>query len=154
MSLPEFSSLPALAWLKVVRVDGAYFWADLVPDNACATGGCGASGTGCQTNAFARLLTKQPLLKFPLPAHINLQINDQVLMSLPEETLFQMTWWVYGASMLALIAGVALGVWLSGDGLGLLLGIVFLSGTWMILNRYFSRHQPQIIEVKPITENR
>lgn len=153
MSLPEFSSIPALAWLKVVRVDGASFWAESVPDNACATGGCGASGAGCQTNAFARLLTKQPLLKFPLPTHITLQVNDRVLMSLPEETLFQLTWWVYSASLLALIAGVAVGVYLSGDGLGVLLGIIALSGTWIILNRYFSRHQPQIIEVNSITEN-
>jgi len=34
--------------------------------SACHTGGCGAGGLGCQTNAFARLLKRAPALKLKL----------------------------------------------------------------------------------------
>lgn len=153
--LPELveETQETLAWLKVVRVSDSYFWAESVPENSCATASCGASGAGgCQTNAFARLLSKSPLLKFPLPDAITLAVADEVLVAISGKQLLQLTIWGYGGALFALIVGVALGQWWGGDALALVLGLLMLLLSWIVLNRYFLTLNPQVREVKPSVE--
>jgi positive regulator of sigma E activity len=137
------------AWLRVVRVENAFFWAELIADNTCATASCGAGATGCHTNALARLFMKQPLLKFSLPvSHLSLAKGDQVLVCFPERRLMFLSLLTYGVALISLLLGVALGQFLGGDGLAFVFGCLALLISWFLLNRHFLNLTPQIQEIR------
>jgi positive regulator of sigma E activity len=142
-------SVKETARLQVIEVTEEHFFAQPIPDNGCTTGHCGAGGLGCQTNAFARLLFPQsPRLKFSIPAHMKIKQGDEVLVDMAQDRLLWMSLSVYGGSLLTLIAGIALGQYWWGDWGGLTLGILALLSSWHILNRYFVRFSPEIIDIK------
>lgn len=119
-----------------------------VSSDSCSSGGCGSS-LGCSSNAFTGLFLRQPLLR--LKRQPGVCEGDWLLLSLPEGALLRLVGWAYGAPLLGLLLGAALGQWLSGDLLALLLGVLALLTVWWGVGRVGIQTEPDIVSIQKST---
>jgi positive regulator of sigma E activity len=115
----------------------------------CTTGGCGASGVGCQSNVFTGLFAPAPLLKLK-SVPINIRIGDRLLLALPRRALFKMAFWGYGLPLLALLIGLFFGQRLAGDWGALMTGMSALLLTWLVIGKLGLVVEPRILEIKAV----
>jgi sigma-E factor negative regulatory protein RseC len=136
------------AMAQVVAIDNDLIEVQLLLESSCSSGACGASGAGCQTNAFARLLTQQPKIRLP-KSQDGIQIGDKLLLNLPRSALHFSLILGYLLPLVSLLIGAALGQWLSGDLLAFLLALFFVVLTWWLTGRLRLSLSPNIVKVNP-----
>jgi positive regulator of sigma E activity len=138
-------------WAEVRQRRGDDVFVAVVSDNnSCATGGCGASGAGCQTNAFVGLFSPAPLLKL-VNVPTDIHTGDWLLLSLPRRAVFQLAALGYGLPLLMLLVGLWLGQTLAGDLGALTLGMSSLLLAWLIIGKLGLAISPTILEVKSVS---
>lgn len=116
--------------------------------SSCHTGGCGANGLGCQSNAFARLLTRPPALTLKLPATESVSVGDALLLSLSQQALVKFSLMAYGVPLLALLVGMALGQILADDWGALCLGSLWLLSSWYLVGKLSMDAKPQVHDIQ------
>jgi positive regulator of sigma E activity len=119
--------------------------------NSCSTGGCGASGLGCQTNAFARLLKRAPALKLSLPIEQKVNVGDVLLLSLSASALMRLSLMAYGLPLLALLFGMAIGQLLLDDKGALLFGGFALLSSWYLIGKLNIDCTPSVQDIQRMT---
>ncbi len=116
-------------------------------DSACHSGGCGAGGLGCQTNAFAHLLKRAPALKLPLSLAEGVGVGDRLLLSLSQQALMKLSLMAYGLPLLALLVGMALGQKLADDVGALMLGGAALLSSWYLVGKLSLDCTPSVHDI-------
>jgi len=116
----------------VVGIEGDAAVLEVVRKNPC--GMCGQT-RGCGASLFGKLLGHRNNL-FKVVNSLSARIGDHVVVGIDEKAFLASSVAVYGVPLLLMLAGAAIGtllapsggdVWpLSGAGLGLLLGLVWL----------------------------
>lgn len=135
------------AWAEVIAIEPAMMVVRLLSeDQSCGTASCGAAGVGCQTNAFARLLARQPALRLPLPVE-KVTVADKLCLQISYPTLLRLSLMGYLLPLLALLLGIVIGQWLSGDGGALIIGVLAMSVAWWTLGRWTVKVSPQIVQI-------
>ena len=140
------------AVVRAVEIDGQLLLE--VSNNAqsaCHSAGCGASGIGCQTNAFARLLNRAPALKLNLPLTQSVNVGDALLLSLSQKALIQLSLMAYGVPLLALLLGMALGQGLADDLGALVLGSLLLLSSWYLVGKLNIACTPKVHDIHRLT---
>lgn len=119
--------------------------------SACHSGGCGAGGLGCQTNAFAHLLKRAPALKLRLPTTEALSEGDRLLLSLSQRALIRLSLMAYGLPLVALLLGMGLGQVLADDLGALLFGVGSLLSSWYMVGKLTLSCTPSVHEIYRLT---
>lgn len=120
--------------------------------SGCQTGGCGAGGLGCQTNAFARLLKRAPALKLKLSPDQSFRIGDALLLSLSQRALIRVSLMAYGMPLLALLVGMALGQFIAEDIGALVIGAFSLLSSWYLIGKLNVSCTPQVHDIKRLPD--
>lgn len=115
--------------------------------SACHSGGCGAGGLGCQTNAFARLLKRAPALKLTLPLTEVVEVGDALLLSLSQQALIKLSLMAYGIPLVALLVGMALGQLWADDWGALCVGVLSLLSSWYLVGKLSMDAKPQVHDI-------
>lgn len=138
-------------WVVVRKRFQDVAFVEIVSDSqsGCATSQCGASGVGCQSNAFVGLFSSAPLLKIKdVPTEVS--IGDRLFLSLPRSAVFQLAFLGYGLPLLTLLLGLWLGQSLMGDWGALAFGLCALLLTWWVIGRLGLDIEPKILEVQSV----
>ncbi len=139
-STEDFSA-PAMVegTAHVVAVEGNMAW--LVPETGSSCGGC-ASASACGSKGIGTTASRLEARRFQLVNDVGLRVGERVVVGIRENTLLRASltayaiplatllsagalaqWWFGSdlATMLAMFAGLALGLWLARLGAGRLL---------------------------------
>lgn len=119
--------------------------------SGCHTGGCGAGGLGCQTNAFARLLKRAPALKLKLTLAASVNVGDALLLSLSQSALIKLSLMAYGVPLLALLVGMTLGQGVADDIGALVFGVGSLLSSWYMVGKLNMSCTPSVHEIYRLT---
>jgi len=114
----------------VQRVEGEYAWVAIGRSASC--GNCD-SRDGCSSGLLGVTSKSR---EYRLLNTIKAKVGDTVLVSLPEGMVFRATVLAYLLPLILGIAGASLGMWLLGDDVAALLGLMFGLGVgWFLLHR-------------------
>ena len=119
--------------------------------SGCHTGGCGAGGLGCQTNAFARLLKRAPALKLKLNLAESVNVGDALLLSLSQGALIKLSLMAYGVPLLALLVGMILGQGVAEDIGALVFGGGALLSSWYLVGKLNMSCTPNVHDIHRLT---
>lgn len=137
-------------WVEVVEQAEGGLWVEAVQRSACSR--CSARA-GCGQNALSQL--GKPV-RLWVPTGQRYAPGQQIMLGLPHGGLALSAVLIYGAPLLALLAGAILGQWLGGDLMALLAGVSALAAGLLIgrklTDRYRVLWQPIILsQTQPLT---
>lgn len=136
---------------RVIALEGDSLWVETIQRSACHS--C-AVQKGCGQGTLARFAGKPAAIRV-LPGDCDLHslnLNDQVVIGIPEDVIVRGTFFIYLFPLIALVAGAVLGASFSPSdlsvGLGAVLGLVCGGGVARIhsaINKNNSRVQPVLL---------